>query len=411
MTRDELPGDVLREFRNDLGLTRKDFGRETGGSTPNGDVKAWGADKVANLELGKVKRFTEQDYEDWRYTWEGEYPDNPEWFEKWDQRMCAAMAWQDAVLKAEKGILAEQTDTEDVSQTVEEGADDAEEEEPEGVDKEDGEMEPERVAKKSPSCLDRLILPVSLPAVLVFIIICALIATLLIPNLSSFLAPLLTRIPNLPITPVVIASPTSVPTTSTTEVEPADTIKPASTPTTAARKLPPGVLFEDDFTDVLDPQWEVVKGDWRTANGELTTISRDEEWSVMLVGDDEWTDYAVELDLNTNNDVYSSFQVLVRARDWDNGMAFWTVDYREPKWFSQEGGESTLLVEGKRPNDQSQKLRVEVKGDMYTAYINGVKWISINDPTFSKGKVGVAMYCDSRSNCNVVDNFKVIALD
>ena len=131
----------------------------------------------------------------------------------------------------------------------------------------------------------------------------------------------------------------------------------------------------------------------------------------MLVGDDEWTDYAVELDLNTNNDMLSSFQVLVRARDWDNGMAFWTVDYREPKWFSQEGGESTLLVEGKRPNDQSQKLRVEVKGDMYTADINGVKWISINDPTFSKGKVGVAMYCDSRSNCDVVDNFKVIALD
>jgi len=42
-------------------------------------------------------------------------------------------------------------------------------------------------------------------------------------------------------------------------------------------------------------------------------------------------------------------------------------------------------------------IRVKVRGDLYTAYVNGQRWLSVTDATFQKGRVGLGLYCDSGS--------------
>ena len=229
----------------------------------------------------------------------------------------------------------------------------------------------------------------------------------LVPTIAK--APSTTIATLVPPTPMLQTTPTTVAAVASSEnTTPSSGISTQPLPTKGAQ----GVLFEDDFNDDLDAAWEIVKGDWRAANGTLTTISRNGEWSAMLVGSDEWTDYVVEVEFDGSTNVNQYSRILVRAQDYDNYMAFGTVAFNNnPEWRLWKDGESSLLLQGNYPQDKQQKLRIEVKGDLYTAYKDGAKYLSINDSTFGKGKVGVAMYCQSDSNCNTFDNFKVTALE
>jgi len=84
-----------------------------------------------------------------------------------------------------------------------------------------------------------------------------------------------------------------------------------------------------------------------------------------------------------------------------------TAYYGESSWWSKKGGEWYLLTEGHPADTTDVTIRVEVKDDLYTAHVGGQRWLSINDPTFETGRVGLGLHCDSDSNCNSVEYFKV----
>ena len=310
MTRRELPRDVLRAHRKYLRKSQSQYAAETGDGTSN-----WPKHKVENIEQGKSEEFTEKDYEEWRYSWVGD-----DGFDEFHPRLLEAIAYQKELKEQEE-------------------------------ERQRQEQKQPRQPNKEPikrSWFDRIIVPISIVVILAVVVICVLLALTYLPQAQQAAGLLQNK---LAVTPVLATNPTPE-IVVTTEPEVAVTVE-EPTPTREAQStpLPSGVLFEDDFNERLDPAWEIVKGDWRVVNGALTTISRDKEWSAMLVGNDEWKDYAVELDLDANNGNGSPIEVLVRAADWDNRMAFWTVGYRaEPQWFVQVNGESTLLVEGKKAN-------------------------------------------------------------
>jgi len=68
------------------------------------------------------------------------------------------------------------------------------------------------------------------------------------------------------------------------------------------------------------------------------------------------------------------------------------------------------LVEGDDMDRSDIEIRVEVRDEFYTAYVNGQRCLSIGDPTFETGRVGLGLHCHSDSNCNSVEYFKVEAL-
>ena len=103
---------------------------------------------------------------------------------------------------------------------------------------------------------------------------------------------------------------------------------------------------------------------------------------------------------------------MVRAQDRDNMLAFYasTTYYGESSWWSKKDGDWYLLTKGRPVDTTDVTIRVEVRGDLYAAHVNGERGLSITDPTFETGRVGLGLYCSSDSNCNSLDHFKVEAL-
>jgi len=167
--------------------------------------------------------------------------------------------------------------------------------------------------------------------------------------------------------------------------------------------------FEDNFDRALRSDWEILEGDWRIVNARLSTLSRNKEWSRMLLGEPHWRDYAVEVQPNLERPG-DGIRVMVRVQDANNMMVFFAQNRGQSGWWLWKDGEQYLLVKGDQLYRTSPKIRVDVKDDLYTAYVDGQRWLSINDSTFETGRVGLGLYCDSGSNCNSVEYFKVEAL-
>ena len=228
------------------------------------------------------------------------------------------------------------------------------------------------------------------------------------PTYTSY--PTLTREPMSTATPYPTNTPyptyTSVPTSTTlpTSGAAAGAGSVGATPTAA----PPGLLFEDTFDLAIKPEWEILSGDWRFKNNLLTTISRDGEWSCMLVGDTDWDDYAIEV--KTVLPRYEPLRLYLRAQSLNNAMYVSTKHIWGGRWdaglFIVQDGESTVLVRGPGVPEEST-LRFEVRGDFYTFYVDGIRRLSINDPTYGTGLAGFCLYCESDLDCNYIKSFRV----
>ena len=172
----------------------------------------------------------------------------------------------------------------------------------------------------------------------------------------------------------------------------------------------PSILFEDGFGSTMKPGWQVQQGEWRVANGELTTLSGDREWSVAYIGDSGWTDYAVEFDVDFRQRPWDPLEVYVRVQDDRNKVGVHFLKAGEyPHLFIVQDGETRQLARASTYASERARVRFEVVSDMYSLYVNSTKYFSVTDSTFSSGKVGIAIFCDS-SACNTIDSFRVLRL-
>jgi hypothetical protein len=119
-------------------------------------------------------------------------------------------------------------------------------------------------------------------------------------------------------------------------------------------------------------------------------------WSYVMVGDPGWRDYAVEVDV-TAKAIHSgdAIAILLRSKGPNDGMRF-DIDGFNSKWVLYKEGQSTDLSEsqGQLAYTHGQwyttNLRVEAKGDMYSAYLNGERIMRIQDNSLASGQVGLA---------------------
>ena len=100
------------------------------------------------------------------------------------------------------------------------------------------------------------------------------------------------------VTEVVTATP--LPVTDTPEPTPTEAVtstpEPSSTP--AATETPTSTpipdLFSDSFDERLRPEWGSDPSEWTSVDGQLVALKDDVR---LNIGDDSWSNYAVELDL------------------------------------------------------------------------------------------------------------------
>ena len=177
--------------------------------------------------------------------------------------------------------------------------------------------------------------------------------------------------------------------------------------------MPPILLpFEDSFDQGLSDHWEILAGNIRVVDGQLTTSSGD--YSNILskanIGSTEWRNYAVDVNV-TSSDEYTTAMVVVR----DSGTSRMVFQF-SGAWYCQavlvSGGveEEVASSSASLRRDRTHHIRVEVKGDLYQVYLDGDRLFSYYDKTLVSGKVGLWMTCRN-PNCNFFDNLRITPLD
>jgi len=174
---------------------------------------------------------------------------------------------------------------------------------------------------------------------------------------------------------------------------------------------PGTVLFFDDFEDGWAPEWKFVSGNWEVIDGELcqTQFTFSPVFGYVS-GGEAWTNYVVDVDVHSEfgGGGWKKQGVVVRSTDDLNKVVLWarygTI------WFSviKDGEEvaSGGSVHPEWPTDCH--LALEVQGDSYKLYVNGVLRAAFEDSTHPAGTVGVATE-EAQPNLTF-DNFRVAAL-
>ena len=174
------------------------------------------------------------------------------------------------------------------------------------------------------------------------------------------------------------------------------------------------VLFEDNFDNGFRPEWQVIRGNWRTIDKRLSVDPSD--GGEILVGDEQWTDYAVEMDIKADENVeWAVVQIILR--DSDGKRAYFNLEcryfYRSGVDFGvADGGDPRRIIGrdvgcGDKLTSGTLPVRVVVRKDLYSFYMDGKLIIEIQDQGSARGKVGVLIWGDGQ---RFIDNFKVTSL-
>lgn len=235
------------------------------------------------------------------------------------------------------------------------------------------------------------------------------------------------------LTPTAVPVPTSTPTATPGPSPIATSIPPTATPTPSPTVSPTAtptpslsLPFFDDFDAGPKAEWEVISGHWGMVQGKytLTDISGSPVVGISVVGDAEWRDYMVEADISglghgwwegSGDD--SMAAILIRVQD--DGRAVGLLVDRDFLEFEILEGDSWTVVPGTRVagyGEGGAHIKVEVKRNVYAAYIDGKMITSFSDDRFTSGKVGLwlkswTLDASDWRAVPKVDNFKVTKLD
>jgi hypothetical protein len=195
-----------------------------------------------------------------------------------------------------------------------------------------------------------------------------------------------------------------------------DPIRDATPPPSPKMARPPGrVLFSDDFhATTLASGWRADKPEvWSLRRGVLKADMPDgrQQRSFLYTGSDEWTDYAVDLDVCAMRGADKG--IAVRVVEGEGGMA---VDLRGSSY------QDVLLQRREWPlakadvtnaNGQWQHLRVECRGRRYRVWVNDTVLIDKEDSRKARttGGIALAAYTGGVGECTLYyDNIVVTSL-
>ena len=212
-------------------------------------------------------------------------------------------------------------------------------------------------------------------------------------------------------------SPTETPTiTLTSTFTPTATLAPTqtNTPTLTSTSTPTLMLpFLDNFDNGIDSHiWKTLSGVWRTIDGRLVADpSRNP--SKIIVGDKDWKNYVVEVDVYAMSAAGYPVGIIVRSSNGKSLM--FRTDCCDTDWILINGVSEQIIahvdqggLEFKLREYVKSHIRVEVIDQTFTGYIDGKQYLQVTDPTTQVGMVGL-MSQTPYQNRLVFDDFVVQA--
>lgn len=413
----QLPAQVLTEFRVRV-LHYRNRGKEWRDAVNRylPEHEKWLESFFVNLEYveknGRPRKYFETEHLD---QLERAFGDNPNWPE-WKAKFLEAIAYQNSldlpllknITKSETGEETEAIDEVVETPIIEAGKSQSEKSEAPMTFQTDIEEQDDLPGRER-----RKLLPL------------AALGLIVVLGGSCLAGVWLTRALTPKPTPQAAVIPTATTEAKTKEPAPIFTAEPAAkitptltntaVPTSTATKTPtvtptPFPLpFEDDFSSGLTDSWRTLSGRWGWADGHLEA-RESPGWAVMLTGDQDWTDYAVEVDIGANYR-WTETRIVLRAVG-ENYIAFNLSD--DPLYaYTLVKVDNSKTIEIARGRGQldvelgGHSYRAEVVGDFYRLYQDGYLAFETQDDSFTQGAVGLGI--SGHLEDAWFDNFRVTA--
>jgi len=194
----------------------------------------------------------------------------------------------------------------------------------------------------------------------------------------------------------------------------ADSTHDAQPPASPKFEPHPDAVFTDDFSSGKLDSWHADRdGVWKVKHGMLVADLPDakQQHSALYAGDEDWTDYAVDLDVCGMRGVDKG--VVVRVKD-ARGIG---IDLRGPGYqdLKVHLNESPITrVDIANANTVWHHMHVEIRGLRCRILVDGTELVNKRMPNRIplSGKIALMAYTGGAGECTVYyDNVVVTSLD
>jgi len=157
-------------------------------------------------------------------------------------------------------------------------------------------------------------------------------------------------------------------------------------------------VWKEDFNDGNADDWEIIVDEWEVKDGAFEALDQSKSYSRVIIGDETWTDYAVECDVTlVEPGALDCAGLLVRCdNEGKNAYRFWirkdTNVFEVYKWENGNwANPNYLTVNFPIDYKETYRLRVEVEGYDFKCYIDGKEVGEFEDGSKFResGKIGL----------------------
>ena len=134
-------------------------------------------------------------------------------------------------------------------------------------------------------------------------------------------------------------------------------------------------IWQENFDNELPDGWNEVKGEWKIVKDAYAETSG-AEYAKTMFGDEDWTDYTLEVDITLVKNVnVNAAGVLIRAdTDGDNGMRFWIRTDQHKCQFSRWRENQWDHIKTPLPVEpevgETYRLKIVAEGQNYQCFVD-----------------------------------------
>ncbi len=159
------------------------------------------------------------------------------------------------------------------------------------------------------------------------------------------------------------------------------------------------LIFKDNFDSEPKKEWSPSNGNWTMVNGmySVENVEEDIEYNTFIK-EKSWSEFSLKVDIKPGNVSYDKYYAIIYLRRSGNGdcvcfgIGGKEGSFDEIGWFlyrNGKPGEPFGRVNIKTSKDETVNIKIRVKGNVYTAYLNNSQIGQISDSSFSSGSVGL----------------------
>ncbi len=133
--------------------------------------------------------------------------------------------------------------------------------------------------------------------------------------------------------------------------------------------------WQEDFNKGLPDGWNEVKGEWKIEKDAYAETSG-AEYAKTMFGDEDWTDYTLEVDVTLVKDAgINAAGVLIRAdTDGDNAMRYWIrTDQHKcqfSRWRENQWDHIATPLPVEPEVGETYRLKIVAEGQNYQCFID-----------------------------------------